>query len=296
MARLPTDDAATPDVDETMEMMGDVDTVSYARLENGVEKSLAAGNDDGIAGIENIIGSQGIDTLTGSDGDNVIEGGESGDTLTGGGPVGAETRNADPSIIGDTLSYAGSDDWVRVTLNGTDQATTSRGHASGDTANGFENIRGSAHDDDLTGDGNANRLWGGDGDDVIKGLAGDDVIEGGAGADELDGGTHTENGSDILSYASSDAGVTVNLATASASGGHATGDTIETVEVDHDGDSLTEDDDTQDGTDERVDSAEIDVATFENVIGSMHNDRITGDHRMNVLMGGAGDDILPGRS
>ena len=34
-----------------------------------------------------------------------------------------------------------------------------------------------------------------------------------------------------LSYAGSDAGVTVNLATASASGGHAEGDEIETYEL-----------------------------------------------------------------
>ena len=54
---------------------------------------------------------------------------------------------------GDTLSYAGSDDWVRVTLgvNAAAEVTASRGHASGDTPSGFENITGSAFDDDLTG-------------------------------------------------------------------------------------------------------------------------------------------------
>ena len=63
----------------------------------------------------------------------------------------------------DTLSYASSDDWVRVSLNdsGT-KATASRGHASGDEATGFENITGSAHDDDLTGNGGDNVLMGGD--------------------------------------------------------------------------------------------------------------------------------------
>ena len=39
---------------------------------------------------------------------------------------------------------------------------------------------------------------------------------------------------DTLSYASSDAGVTVNLATAKLSDGHAEGDTIATIETDHD--------------------------------------------------------------
>ena len=63
-------------------------------------------------------------------------------------------------------------------------ATTSRGHASGDTATNFENVRGSAHDDDITGDtGDANKLWGGAGDDDIDGAdVANDTIEGGAGS------------------------------------------------------------------------------------------------------------------
>ena len=87
------------------------DTVSYEKVEDGVERALndPAGNTptDGvtITNVENIIGSQGDDTLTGSNQDNVIEGGEGGDTLVGGG------------LGDDTLSYVSSDDWVRVTLN-----------------------------------------------------------------------------------------------------------------------------------------------------------------------------------
>ena len=83
-----------------------------------------------------------------------------------------------------------------------------------------------------------------------------------------------------LSYASSDAGVTVNLASASVSGGHATGDTIETYE-----ESAPTSDDA---------GNEIDVATFRNVTGSMHDDRLTGDHHDNELVGGAGNDTLRG--
>ena len=71
-------------------------------------------------------------------------------------------------------------------------------------------------------------------------MHGADTVEGGAGADEMDGDNGNERRTqvrsmqiyaDVLSYAGSDAGVTVNLATASASGGHATGDTIVTYEV-----------------------------------------------------------------
>src|ERR687891_378388 len=63
---------------------------------------------------------------------------------------------------------------------------------------------------------------------------------GGAGGDALDGGA----GLDAASYAGSDAGVTVNLATGAGSGGHATGDTLTGIE---------------------------------NVIGSIHADTLTGN-------------------
>ena len=284
------------------------DTVSFAKLERGIGATGATNiftlglldSDDGtgtatyIDGVENVIGSQGVDFITGNAADNVIEGGESGDTLNGGG-------NPATGAMGDTLSYAGSDDWVRVTLNDGDDtaATASRGHASGDTATNFENVRGSAYDDDLAGNSGANRLWGGAGDDEIEGNGGNDTLEGGAGADELDGGytpvndagdaASTDTAADAgnrnfqmntLSYASSDAGVTVNLATATATGGHATGDTIVTYEED----APTEDDPNN----------EIDVATFVHVIGSMHDDRLTGNQHNNHLTGGGGDDTLRG--
>ena len=95
-----------------------------------------------ITNIENIVGSDYDDTLTGDDQDNVIEGGAGSDTLDGGAGAG----------VPDTLSYENSDDWVRVTLLNDTAATTSRGHARGDTATGFENVTGSAYDDELTGD------------------------------------------------------------------------------------------------------------------------------------------------
>ena len=108
------------------------------------------------------------------------------------------------------------------------------------TVSGFENITGSAHDDDLTGNAGDNVLKGLAGDDELVGGGGGDTLEGGAGADEMDGGAarsdDNEDG-DTLSYASSDARVIVNLATARLSEGHAEGDTITTIETDHDMDS-----------------------------------------------------------
>ena len=276
------DDMIIADADDTTINGGEgTDTVSYAALEDSPGARTLGGTAGTpgvtISNVENIIGSQDDDTLNGEDNmANVIEGGEGGDDMDGG--VGA----------GDTLSYASSDDWVRVTLGATaaEEADTSRGHASGDSATNFENITGSAHDDDLTGNVEANVIKGGGGDDELTGGGGADTIEGGAGADELDGGVaraanQTDDEGDTLSYASSDAGVTVNLATAKASGGHAAGDIIATVETDHDGDT---------GEDEPTD--EIEVSTFENITGSMHKDILAGDYRPNVLKGGGGDDNL----
>ncbi len=283
----PPDDNGSPQT-EAVGDPGAVDTVSYEKMEDGVERSLgvsAVTNPQGITitNIENLIGSQGDDTLGGSDGvDNVIEGGEGGDRLEGG----------TQGMVGDTLSYASSDDWVRVTLVADAQAETSRGHASGDNATGFENVTGSAYDDDITGDAGNNVLRGLDGDDELVGGTGADTLEGGAGADELDGGvarSDDNEAGDTLSYAHSDAGVHVNLATARVSGGHADGDTIATVETDHDND------DTETSTvseDDRTD--DIEVSTFENVTGSMYHDRLTGDYRMNVLNGMGGNDVIKG--
>ena len=282
-----SDDTATTSVDENMEMMGDVDTVSFAKLEEGITRTLGSdgtGNaTDGtnvvIDGIENIIGTQGDDKLTGDNGDNVIEGHEGGDTMDGG----------DHGMNGDTVSYEHSDDWVRITLtNGT--ATASRGHASGDIITNFENVRGSMYDDELTGNDEPNKLWGMVGDDEIEGGAGNDTIEGGAGADELNGGysdsdtdtngNQANSEANTLSYENSNAAVIVSLATASASGGHATGDTIVTYEES----SPTRDDPEN----------KIDVPTFAHVTGSRNNDRLTGNHHDNHLAGGVGNDILGG--
>ena len=258
-----------------------MDTISFEKLEKAVIFSLGATSSITNAptsaqasNVENIIGTGEDDILIGSDENNIIEGGDNGDMLDGG-----------ATSTGDTVSYRSSDRGVNVTLGAAGaQTNPSGGHASGDAISNFENVIGSAHSDNLTGNAGNNVLTGLGDDDELIGGEGDDTLEGGAGADELDGdngnATQTRSANDTLSYMSSDAGVSVNLATASASGGHATGDEIETQRgVDHDSDATTD---------------PIDVATFENVTGSMYSDRLTGDHRDNKLDGGAGDDTLKG--
>ena len=279
----PLNDADTADVDESTEAGSDpmaVDTVSFEKLEEGIGASddiwsLAT---DAL-NIENVIGTSENDWIVGDDGDNVIEGGDGADNLDGAG-------NPTTNPRGDTVSYANSDRRVTVTIDADGTGTASGGHAQGDTIQNFENVTGSDHDDNLTGDETGNVIKGGAGEDRLRGEGGADTIEGGAGADELYGGTETgatlgvDTVADTLSYASSDAGVTVNLATLLFAGGHAEGDEDRgATEYDHDSDDETD---------------PIDISTFENITGSMHNDRLTGDHRVNELKGGAGDDTLRG--
>ena len=82
----------------------------------------------------------------------------------------------------DTLDYTYSDAGVTVNLA---TGVVSGGHAEGDTIDGFENVRGSSHDDTLVGGGGDNLLEGSDGADILNGGGGNDRIWGGAGADEF---------------------------------------------------------------------------------------------------------------
>ena len=282
------------------------DTVSFDKVKRGVHTgennelegdSVTPDADDApftlgthATNIENIIGSSYDDSLRGDSGNNLIEGGDGADYLDGGSGDGGNPDS-------DTVSYENSDRDVTIELN--DTAGTAGiaigGHAQGDVIINFENVTGSRdYGDELRGNTGANILKGLGGDDEIAGGAGSDTIEGGAGADELDGGTSTASADnatddgvdtepDTLSYATSDAGVSVNLSVNTVSGGHAEGDEIAVQRgvYDHDGDNDAETD-------------ALDVSTFESVIGSMYDDRLTGDHRDNTLNGHAGNDTLRG--
>ena len=103
---------------------------------------------------------------------------------------------------------------------------------------------------------------------MLDGGDGSDWLEGGAGADVLRGG----EGEDTARYRYSGAGVEVNLATRTARGGDAEGDTypgLQTI-------GYTD----PDGT-----ARETDIADIENVFGSVHDDILIGNRTGNTLMG-----------
>lgn len=286
------------------------DTASYVNAASAVNVSLAiagaqatgVGNDT-LANFENLLGSTYDDTLTGDGNNNVLDGGEGNDTLIGG--AGADTLKG--GVGTDTASYANALSAVAVTING----TGTLGDANGDVLSAIENLIGSAFNDTLTGDGAANLIVGGLGDDAIDGAGGVDTV----------------------SYAVAASAVTANLSNlgvnVSGGSGNDSLTSIENLVGSNFNDTLTGDGgnnsfeggagaDIMDGgagndtviyaTSNAGVSVSLAVATghtgghaigdnltgFENITGSNFDDILTGNGLVNILDGGAGNDTLIG--
>lgn len=170
---------------------------------------------------EELIAHGGADRADGGGGNDWIAG-YGGDDVMEGGPG------------TDTVSFFGTVDPVHADL----RAGIATGEGN-DSISGFENIWGSRAGDVLIGDDNPN---------VMMGLYGDDRMEGGG-------------GSDAVMFSCCGQGVTVDIASGTASG--------------H-------------GSDNFID--------FESVIGSVHADFIYGDDGVNILYGLEGDDTIDARA
>jgi Ca2+-binding RTX toxin-like protein len=248
--------------------------------DGGANRLYGLGGDDvltGAAGDDWLVGNEGDDTLTGGDGDDRLDGGPGADVLDGG--AGTDQATWRDSPVGVTVNLA--------------TGTGTGGDAAGDIITGIENIVGSSHADTLTGDAADNRFYSLGGDDVIRGGGGtdrmksgagddslfgedgDDWFDGGPGADAFDGGA----GSDMVSYEGGTVGVDVNLATGTATGGDAAGDSFTSIEnlggTDH-ADTLTGD------------------AGDNRLYGFGGDDRLLGGGGLDRIRGGGGDDILEG--
>lgn len=247
-----------------------LDTASYARSNLGVTVDLGQKNGAGavtptgghatgdeLYGFENLHGSVHADMLTGDDEANHIRG--SGFVFATG------AARAAGSAFPFSHAYQDANDHDML-----------MGGAGNDM---LEGVRGN---DTLVGGMGDDTLWGGKGDDNLQGeeggdhLAGDlghDTLDGGAGGDYIDGdggrGTAGRHSTfhDEASYEKSNAGVTVDLSSADAtglvtpSGGHADGDRLYNIE---------------------------------DLRGSAHADMLTGDNRANRIWGEGGDDTLSG--
>ena len=131
---------------------------------------------NGLGGDDTLVGAVGNDTLSGGAGDDLLDGGGGADVIQGGSGS-------------DTASYESSPASVTVNLAA---GTGVGGDAQDDTLSGVENLTGSDYDDTLVGDGVANVLTGGAGNDVLEGAASGDSD---AWFDPASGNTHGANGS-----------------------------------------------------------------------------------------------------
>jgi Ca2+-binding RTX toxin-like protein len=200
----------------------------------------------GTAGNDTINGDPLYNNIDGLAGNDIIEGFGGGDTMTGGAGI-------------DTLSYEHSGAGVSVTLVAGQAALTSGGDADGDVATLFENIKGSSHDDTLTGDSGANVIDGGAGNDTINGGAGNDTLMGGAGNDMLIGGGGTDT-ADFSYLINSEFTVTLD-----ASGNGTTSGFANDIDT---------------------------LSSIVNLTGGGENDHFTGSTNANVFVGADGDDHL----
>lgn len=230
--------------------------------------SSAADTLNGWHGDDQLFGGAGNDVLGGGAGDDSLFGGIGDDIFIGG--AGADSMDGGEG--NDRVTYNASSTGVTVDLL---QGIGNGGDAEGDTFFGINQITGSSFDDHLMGSDFADTLLGGLGDDTLSGHDGNDVLQGDAGNDSLTGGDGNDllrggegadvldggAGTDTLAYEGSTAGVNINLATGTATGGHATGDVI---------------------------------TGFERIVGSSHADSLQGGDANETLSGGAGNDTILG--
>ena len=320
------DDGTTPDQDTVSyagSTAGVTITFSERRLNNeDVIVGEGSGGDaqgDRLLNIEKVVGTAHDDTFIASNTSQVFDGGENAENNP-------ETPNVDESVDSDTVSYANLEVAVSLVLGTANYANLENaiGGSGNDILTGDASpnrLEGNAGEDFLSGAAGIDTLIGGAGADTLGGGEGNDLIIGGGGADTIDGGGHVhahdgqdgrpdrahENAiiafvqaspgvadvtdpargydGDTLSYAGSNRGVDVTLAGVRidlngpdvtrgtgddwwvmnptlqpAEGGHARGDTVS--------------------------------GTIENLIGSDHDDILTGNGGGNAITGGKGDDIM----
>jgi Ca2+-binding RTX toxin-like protein len=247
-------DLITPVINVGIDALGD----TYSGIEGLIGSNFGdslRGDDGGnyifgMAGSESLYGRDGVDTLVGGDGADYLHGGEGGDYLIGG-------EGFDQALY----SYVTSG--ITVDLL---HPSFNTGEAVGDHYSSIEGLAGSPFNDTLSGNFEANYLWGGDGNDTLFGRVGDDTLIGGAGDDYLEGGEGRDlfvggDGVDFAMFTSATQGVRVWLSIPQISTGEAEGDSFFSIE---------------------------------GIWGSNFDDSLAGNGADNILVGGAGDDTLSG--
>ena len=244
-----------------------------------------------------LAGSDCTDLLKGLAGDDTLDGGGSGDSLVGG-------------MGSDVASYASASAGLLADLANPYNNT---GDALGDSYTSIENLLGSAHADELRGDGGANRIDGGVGNDTLIGRAGDDTLQGRGGTDYLDGGSGHDRlvgnagddtlqgrgGTDYLDGGSGHDQLVGNAGNDTLDGG-GSGDSL----VGGMGSDVASYASASAGLladlanpyNNTGDALGDSYTSIENLLGSAHADELRGDGGANRIDGGVGNDTLIGRA
>jgi Ca2+-binding RTX toxin-like protein len=264
-------------------IIGGRDTLASRDINNTIPVADLPDQTETDDGNDALYGGAGNDTLIGGAGDDVLDGGDGNDVMMG--QDGVDIFRGGAGV--DTVDYSHESPFQLLVNLETNVA--SGGTGSGDTFYSIENLIGSDDRIDrfigtsaanhFIGQGGGDFFNGRDGDDILDGgrdgdilygEGGNDTIIGGAGQDYLDGGA----GNDTVVYTGSSAGVTVDLAGGTTSGGDADGP----VQIVGRGTAIRHDI----------------IVDIENAVGSSFDDHLIGNAGANKLSGGSGDDTLTG--
>lgn len=271
---------------DTIDGGNGIDTADYSQAGSGIyllfgdlTHSTGEAAGDSFTDMENLIGTNFGDILGFGEGDNKVWGGAGNDQIYG--------QGGDDILIGgagsdyldggagtrDLASYEDSTSGVYVVFS---DLGGSSGEAAGDTFVGIEGLVGSAYNDTLWMDGNANFIYGGGGNDNLSGFGGDDYLDGGSGQDQINGGL----GIDTASYQSATTGGVYYLfGDVGNAQGDALGDVYTSIE------NLT-------GSNFRD---IVGIGEGDNVLRGMGgNDWLLGQGGNDTLLGGTGADLLDG--
>lgn len=315
--------------------LGGIDSID---ARGGNDLICAGGGDDDIkagAGDDKVMGQGGIEDVWGGCGHDRIWGGrgpaeglfgERGNDRLYGGPGTEDYLYGGP---GDDVIDGGRGQDLAMLVDSPRgvEADLRTGSVTGhgrDRVISIETVYGSAFDDVLYGDHEANTLAGGPGDDQVHGLGGNDRLRSGqGGADLLDGGEGLDAANYFLSWdpvhADLAAGQAVTSGVDTLVGiNNLVGSKYDDTLIGNDDDNLifgSRGNDAMDGgggldqavfidgfemvvdlgegtaTEERFSDT---LVNFENVIGSAFADTIIGDDGPNAIWGGSGADNLVG--